>query len=251
VALGAALAAQPDASLPDQTTNWNELRGAYQCHLPQVADLLAEDDVTHAALIAPHIAQIRRAAEEEIQSPHRVALFVQDTTSFDYTRNSRTAGLGRIGNTHARGFYAHSCLAMCVDGRLDGTEVSVAPPHLLGLAAQHVWTHPLPEAPPSSGSSNTKPKQAESRAQLRNRRNESDVWAETLEAIGPAPPPRAATSGASSGSEPQCSDSFWLSVSDRESDVFSFVRRARAIGWHVLTRVCQVSDFAAKSAGTE
>jgi hypothetical protein len=49
------------------------------------------------------------------------------------------------------------------------------------------------------------------------------VWAEVIEAIGPAP----------------ASDQCWVSVSDRASDIFSLVRRARAQNWHCLWRVGQ------------
>src|SRR5439155_24009667 len=54
------------------------------------------------------------------------------------------------------------------------------------------------------------------------RQKDSDVWREVLEAIGPAAP-----------------DQCWVSLSDRASDVFSFVRRTRAQGWHCLWRVGQ------------
>ncbi len=43
IAIGAAIAANPQASLPDMMQGWNEIRAAYR--------LFAEDDVTHTALI--------------------------------------------------------------------------------------------------------------------------------------------------------------------------------------------------------
>lgn len=46
VQLGAALAACPEANLPQQTGSWGELKAAYR--------LLHEPDVTHTALSEPH-----------------------------------------------------------------------------------------------------------------------------------------------------------------------------------------------------
>ena len=73
VQLGAALAAQPDASLPTQTGNWAELKAAYR--------LLAESEVTHEALTLPH------RQNTYLQASHRegVVLFIQDTTELDYS----------------------------------------------------------------------------------------------------------------------------------------------------------------------
>jgi Transposase DNA-binding/Transposase DDE domain len=187
VQLGAALAACPEANLPQQTGSWGGLKSAYR--------LLNEPDVTHAALSEPHWQATRQQAEQA-----GTVLFVQDTSELDFTAHRHTKDLGWIGNTGGRGFLLHSCLAVR----------PTAVPEILGLAAQRVWTR------------HEVKKGTETRAARSKRRKESDVWAEVVEAIGPAAPE-------------QC----WVSVSDRASDVFSFVRRARAQGWHCLWRVGQ------------
>jgi uncharacterized membrane protein YgdD (TMEM256/DUF423 family) len=187
VQLGAALAACPEANLPQQTGSWGGLKSAYR--------LLHEPDVTHAALSEPHWQATRQQAEQA-----GTVLFVQDTSELDFTAHRHTKDLGWIGNTGGRGFLLHSCLAVR----------PTAVPEILGLAAQRVWTR------------HEVKKGTETRAARSKRRKESDVWAEVVEAIGPAAPE-------------QC----WVSVSDRASDVFSFVRRARAQGWHCLWRVGQ------------
>jgi Transposase DNA-binding/Transposase DDE domain len=129
-------------------------------------------------------------------------LFVQDTSELDFTAHRQATGLGWIGNTGGRGFLLHSCLAV------RPTTV----PEILGLAAQRVWTrHEIKKG-------------TETRSARAHRPKESDVWAEMVETIGTAP------------SHP---DRCWVSVSDRASDVFSFVRRARANSWHCLLRVAQ------------
>lgn len=75
-------------------------------------------------------------------------------------------------------------------------------PEILGLGGQRVW----------------------SRAQRAKPGNEGDKWAEMLESIGAVPSPKV---------QP------WVSVADRESDVFSYLRRAQAQGWDCLVRVAQ------------
>jgi Transposase DNA-binding/Transposase Tn5 dimerisation domain len=187
VPLGAALASRPEASLPEQTGSWREVKSAYR--------LLNEPDVTYAALSEPHW----QATCQQAAQAHTV-LFVQDTSELDFTAHRQTKDLGWIGNTGGRGFLLHSCLAVR----------PTAVPEILGLAAQRVWTR------------HEVRKGTETRAVRSRRRKESDVWAEVVEAIGPAAP-----------------DQRWVSVSDRASDVFSFARRARAQGWHCLWRVGQ------------
>jgi hypothetical protein len=129
-------------------------------------------------------------------------LFVQDTSELDFTAHRQTTNLGWIGNTGGRGFLLHSCLAVR----------PTAVPEILGLAAQQVWTR------------HEVRKGTETRSGRAQRRKESDVWAEVVETSGPAP-----------AAPERC----WVSVSDRASDVFSFVRRARAENWHCLLRVSQ------------
>jgi len=187
VQLGTVLASRPEASLPQQTGSWGELKAAYR--------LLNEPDVTYAALSEPHWQATRQQAAQT-----DTVLLVQDTSELDFTAHRQTTGLGWTGDKRGRGFLLHSCLAVRPD----------AVPEILGVAAQRVWTR------------HEVKKGTETRAVRFKRRKESDVWAELVEEIGPAAP-----------------DQYWVSVSDRASDIFSFVRRARAQGWHCLWRVGQ------------
>jgi hypothetical protein len=147
-----------------------------------------------------------------VTAPHRAAtraaaaaspgpvLFVHDGTCLDLTRHNAMTGRGRIGDDGGFGFLAHDCLALAAgDGRV------------LGLADLQAWAR---TQPPKKG--------RETRAARRQRRTEADVWAECVEAVGPCP-----------------EGCLWISIGDRDADVFSHVARARAIGWHVLIRVCQ------------
>jgi hypothetical protein len=155
VRVGAALASQPAASLPQQTASWSELKAAYR--------LLNEPDATHQALSEPHWYSTRRAA----RSRAGTVLFIQDTSELDFTAHSQTTGLGWIGNTGGRGFLMHSCLAVRAN--------AMPALELVGLAGQEVWTR------------HEVKKGRETRHQRRQRRTEFDVWAEVVEQIGAAP----------------------------------------------------------------
>lgn len=192
VKLGAALATAPDSSLPAQTDgNWAELKAAYR--------LLDSAPVTHDALTAPHRAATRAQAGA-VQGP---VLFIQDLTQLDYTRHAALTGAGPIGNGHGRGLLVHSCLAVAPMPGGEG--------HLLGLAAQRVWSRPPV---------GRKPRESQDERQRRAR--ESEIWAETLMASGPVP-------------DGAC----WIGVGDAESDIFGYMRRAREAGYHYLLRAGQ------------
>jgi hypothetical protein len=153
VPLGAALVSGPEASLPEQTGSWGELKSAYR--------LLNEPEVTHAALSEPHWQATRQQAAQA-----GTVLFVQDTSELDCTAHRHTKNLGWIGHTGGRGFLLHSCLAVR----------PAAGPEILGLAAQQVWTR------------HEVKKGTETRAARARRRKESEVWAEVVETIGAAAP---------------------------------------------------------------
>lgn len=189
VRLGAALAAQPGASLPAQAGDWGDLKAAYR--------LLNEADVTHQALGQPHWDQTRRRAV----SATGVVLFLQDTTELDFTGRRKAQGLGHIGNGGGAGLALHTCL-----GVLPGSSGA----QVLGVAAQKVWARQQTH------------RGKETRTERHKRPTEADVWAETVEAVGPPPP-----------------EAQWVSVGDRGSDIFSFLSGARQARWHCLARLCQ------------
>ena len=181
VPLGAALASRPEASLPQQTGSWGELQSAYR--------LLKKPDVTHAALRATHWQATRPQARQA-----DTVLFVQDASDLDFTAHRQTIGVGWTGNKGGRRFLLHSCPAVR----------PTAVPEILGLAAQQVWTRREVR------------KGTETRAARAQRPRESEVRAQVVETIGPAP----------------TSDQRWVSVSDRARDIFFLARRACAQGWH-------------------
>lgn len=159
--------------------------------------LLVEGNVTFAALTEPHRLMVRHAAVAGTGP----VLFVQDQTYLDFTAHPATEGLGRIAAPNraalGRGFVAQTCLAMAAQ---DG--------HLFGLANLELTVRP--EA-----------SNRETITQRKKRRNEADIWFETLARIGPPP-----------------TGAVWISASDRDSDCFRYFRQARDAGWHVLARLC-------------
>jgi len=114
LAVGRAMAAKPEATLPNQIADWTALREAYR--------LLSNPVVTLADLLAPHGHATLAAAA---QAP--VVLFVEDTTELDYTAHAAMTGLAPIGNGHGYGLLLHTTLALVP-----------TPRHLLGVAQAQV-----------------------------------------------------------------------------------------------------------------
>lgn len=140
--------------------------------------------------------QATRQAGEQSSGP---VLFVQDTTQLDYTHHQGTRGLGCIGRgCWQQGLVVHTTLAV---------EAGTAGAAVLGMADQRVWRR--------EGTG----KRHQPRAERLGRPKESDVWGDSLERIGPAP-----------------AGCCWVSVGDRESDVFEHLERARALGWHCVVQ---------------
>lgn len=163
--------------------------------------LLSEVDVTHAALSQPHWQQTREQAKI---AESKVVWFIQDGSELDYTHQAKTKNLGHIGDGKGRGLMMQTCLAVVpTPGNAE----------VLAIAAQSIWRR-------------TEVKRGtETRTERAYRRTESDLWAEIVEAIGAAP---------TDDTLPM-----WVSVGDRGSDIFSYLRRARTLNWHCLFRVCQ------------
>ena len=195
VRLGVALALAPSASLPKQTADWADLKAAYR--------LLGRAEVSHQSVSQQHWQQTRRAAGKGDD----VVLFVQDTSVADFSAHRRgTSGLGPIGNHEGVGLMMHTALAI----RPARLGTSSAQAVVLGVAMQRLWSR------------QTETHRGETRTERVERERESQLWQQTLEAIGP-PPQRQR----------------WVSVGDRASDVFSYIETARQRGWEFLLRVCQ------------
>jgi hypothetical protein len=144
ICVGAAMAAHPAQSLPQQMDGERTaLDGAYR--------LINHPGVSLDILSKPHWEQTRQRAREQ-----RVVLFVQDTTELDYTHFPTMEGLGPIGDGNGRGLLLHSTLGVVPDES----------PQVLGLAHQQV----VLRQPADESGDDSSP--------------EGKVWARAAEAVG-------------------------------------------------------------------
>ena len=128
-----------------------------------------------------------------------LVLAVQDTTELDWTAHPATTGLGPLGHPAHRGLHVHTTLAF--------TPERVP----LGLLAQQVWARD----PNAVGKRAT-------RKQRPIAEKESQKWLTSVEAV-------LAARGA-------CPQTRWVSVGDREADVYDLFAMERPAGVDLLIR---------------
>jgi transposase-like protein/transposase Tn5 family protein len=91
----------PAGGLPQKLSAWADLNGLYR--------LVAARQVTHAAVIEPHLKWTR----QQMQAAAGVVLLLHDTTELDFTAHCKVAGqLSQIGNGGGRGYLCHNTLAV-------------------------------------------------------------------------------------------------------------------------------------------
>ena len=128
-----------------------------------------------------------------------VVLCVQDTTYVDYTHHPNTAGLGVLNDLAHQGFLVHTTLAL--------TPARVP----LGVIAQQVWTR----AAETFGKRQT-------RRDKPTAEKESQKWLNSLSAVADL--------------RQQRPDVRWVSVADREADLYDFLREAQDLKVEVVVR---------------
>ena len=140
-------------SLPRLMADPAALQGLYR--------LMNRPETTHAAVLAPHLANVRAAMAEATGS----VLILKDHTVLDFTTHRSLTGLGRVGNGGQTGYLCHNALAVDADsGRV------------LGLCDQRLHVNPALD------------KRAESRPAKRARDSrQSRLWVDSAEALGPTP----------------------------------------------------------------
>ena len=134
--------------------------------------------------------------EESLNSKGKV-LFIQDGSELLYNTHEWTMGLGPTGDSCGSGIMFHSCLAVAFEEER---------PKVIGLSAQKAWIREEKD---------DKTKVAKDKAA----KTEADVWREMLEKTGPVPVGHN-----------------WITVGDRASDIFSFVKVAKALGYGCVIR---------------
>lgn len=189
------MTARPHQSLPKQCAGWADLKAAYR--------LLSNPAVDPQAAQAPHHAHVRDLCR---QLP--VVLCVQDTSDLDFTGRTGIRHLGKTGNGSGRGILQHTALAV----RPDTGGV---------LGVLHQSWHARVEQP-----------EGETRAQRRARWRESQVWADTVAAVGAAP-----------------DGCRLIHVGDRHSDVWETFEAVEAAGANVGFVVRAMHDRRLQTAG--
>jgi hypothetical protein len=128
-----------------------------------------------------------------------VVLAVQDTTDLDYTSHRATTGLGALHDAKHQGLVVHGTLAFTPEGLC------------LGVLQQQVWTRD--------------PAQVGKRATRRQRpitEKESHKWLGSLEAVGKL--------------RTRCPETRFISIGDREADVYDLFLVDRPAGVELLVR---------------
>lgn len=184
IKIGKACLATPDGTLPEKFTTWADTKGAYR--------FFDTPKVSHEALQTVHYQNVIKAAT----STNNPVLFIQDGSEILYNHHPSTTGLGPTSDAFGQGIMFHSCLA--VELKDD------SPPVTLGLAKQTPWI---------------RPGQKDGNESKKDKEKESQIWLDTLKAIGPPP----------GGQQ-------WISVGDRANDIYDFYLGAMEDGWDFVVR---------------
>ncbi len=205
LAVAAQLAENPSGTLPQAMPEWKDLKAAYR--------LFDLPDVTFERVLQPHWLKTREACLLPGQY-----LWIEDTTTLDFSHHPALTDIGRIGDDHGRGFFVHSTLALRVEW-VDKTSPKLT---LLGLAGQSCWVR---SDEPTGGDAAQLDREKKKRRLSRPR--ESQRWARVLDEC-PSIPPQA-----------QC-----IYVADRESDIYEVFGRCRQRGFDFLIRANQARALA-------
>lgn len=149
VTFASQVAADPDASTPEQTEEWADLKAAYR--------LIDNDKVTFDAITSPHWKATR-------QPPAGTYLIACDTTEVNFGWDNKATGLGPLGQGDTgRGFLLHS-----------GLMVHAKTEAVIGLAGQKIrYRKPAPK------------KESQTKRLARDR--ESLMWGQVIDQIGSPP----------------------------------------------------------------
>jgi hypothetical protein len=150
VQYAAKVAANPDGSTPMQVEKWSDLKAVYR--------LLANEDVTFAALTQPHFELTRLQCTQQ-----KHVLLLDDTTEVNFNHRAEIAGLGMLNHDQHQGFLLHSSLA-----------VDAASDEVLGLAAQTIRHR-------------RRVKREHANRRLLREDRESRLWGDVIDQVGPPP----------------------------------------------------------------
>ena len=182
--IGQAVIGTMEGTIPKRSQSWAATKATYR--------FLDNPNVDHEVLQERHWQLVMQEALAE----EGVVLWVQDGSELLYNSHYFLAGCGPTADGEGNGLLMHTCLAV------RWTSLGGA---LIGVGYQMAWTR-------GKGSA----------AQRSIGTKESEVWAETLKALGPVPDGHT-----------------WVTVCDRGADCYAFFNDAIDLGWKPLVRLCQ------------
>lgn len=186
VTIAAAMASNPDRSIPQMFLNTYDVKAAY--------NFFRHPDSTPENLQQTH----REHVLGELEKPGKY-LLLEDTSEIYCSNNNSIDGLGPIGSSNKlkRGFHLHTILAVRWEYESSSVEQGVHRPNVevLGLPVQHFNIRKrMPEGERKKGT-----------AEYIERERESDWWHQAGESLGPSP----------------TSESLrWIRVCDRGADIY-------------------------------
>jgi len=184
IKIGEACLNTPDGTLPEKFGGWSNTKGAYR--------FFDSDDVTHESLQAVHNKNVIELATIS----KNMVLFIQDGSELIFNKHPCTSGLGPTADAFGQGIMFHTALA--VEWYKDSSPVTI------GVAKQTPWI---------------RPEYSEGKKNGDQKEKESNVWLDTLKAIGRPP-----------------MDSKWVSVGDRGNDIYEYILGAADEGWEYVLR---------------
>jgi len=98
-----ALGQNPDESIPSSCSGWGETKAAYR--------FFENENITAEKILAPH----KEATAERIKN-HPVVLFIQDTSTLNYTGQKQRSDIGPINRDNTKGIFIHPTLAVTPEG---------------------------------------------------------------------------------------------------------------------------------------
>ncbi len=199
------LALNPGGSLPEALPTWKELKAAYR--------LFDQEEITFEQVVNPHWSRTRQACTQPGQY-----LWIEDTTTLDFSSHRALSDVGRIGDDHGRGFFLHTTLAL----RVEWSQPTTPQLTLLGLAGQSCWVR---SEEPTGGEAVQLDRERKKRRFSRAR--ESERWARVLSECAAATP------------QAQC-----IYVADRESDIYEVFGRCRERQFDFIIRANQARALA-------
>lgn len=181
--MGEKILEKPDCLIPQQMVTWSATKASYR--------FLDNPSVTYNDLITPHWKH-----SKDVTASYDTVLCIQDTSDISFTGHAAIEGMSQLGNGQGQGFLLHSTLAVIPNHQ----------PLIIGLLHQEIYYRK--QTP-----------RYETQKDKYNREKESDVWINSLRAVGNPP-----------------SGTNYIDVMDRGADIFRVIKESISQGHNYIIR---------------